>query len=791
MHKNIDIYDTSENRIGTLTNGGRAPQFYSMTRTVQSEDNDSKSWQDTLTITIPDEEVNGYNIREYGTLLGCWRPNGRYYLYEVEIVEEDYTQPLPAKKLTCLNLLQYELMGTVLDAKTYSLGTVADIIPTILQRTNWNVGDVDGSLDDNGGAKSFEIAAGDNAMTALSNLLTTFGVALDAYVQELKPGVFKKIVDCKSKLGAMTYQTLDFHTGMTGFTRTVSREPGTFATRIYPKTSDGKGIESINNGIGYVQDVDANAKYNANSYGNFVEMTLTNDTGIGNLYALKDWASEQLKKYATPPYTYTFNTSFVQSVPNLGDGYYFKNFGVEPPLIVEGYVTSVTDSYTNPETNAVTCGDFRTIEYSIPSIVKNLREQLSQQAATVEAVNAAIKDANTITLSVLQPDGTDFATADDQKRLIAQTWENNTNISAFVANNGWRWQSLTDGSTSYGYQKHVTYGELGTWRAQVDNDYISTTPEINVNPRAMTAAFVGSFTPWVNDNPKETGHIAQCIVDMGDGYYITSHGLGKSQKDGTAYVLRDSSLKIVSKMVVDYGGHGTNFGAYKDGNDYYLIIGRHDAAGTTYYLSRVKYQAGKTLAPTASDFLNLTQSSRNMTAGGNASEVSYKIGDTVTVVPWASINTSDKKLDIQKITTNVTTVNLAKSGLTNADYYQSYSVASPFVFWCSGNYNPKLTNSAPNRIAAVNHYHGGQEFRTIFDAETFSPKYSAAYEIQSINRNTAGQVLVMFIAYDGAEVDGRCVEYVYKWTPDVRVDDTTPPTAASEITTDDDESEAS
>lgn len=770
MHDNLDIFDNRERRVGTLTNHGTRPQFYSMTRTVQSEDNDTKSWQDTLTVTIPDEEVSGYNIREFGTLIGCWRPNGRYYLYQVEIIDEDYTQPLPCKKLTCLNLLQYELMGTILESKTYTNADIQTILANILQRTNWNYGEV----EYDGGQKSFSISADDNAMTALSNLLTTYGVSIDAYVKQIKPGVFKKLVDCKAKMGEMTYKVLDFHTGMTGFTRQVSREPGTFATRIYPRTSDGKGIASVNNGIDYVEDVEANDKYNANDYGKFVEMTLSNDTGIQNLYALKNWAQTQLKKYSTPPYIYTFNTSFVNEVPSLGDGYYFKNFDIDPPLIVEGYVTSITDSYTNPENNAITCGDFRTIEYSIPRIVTELREQLQANDVNVEAVRKAMADINSITVVTSTPDGKDFNNTSETKRAIFSAYEGLHNISAYLQPQGAEWRFMKDGSVDYGFVKKATYSDIGMWNGYVNNDYIVEQSELDIDVNKISV--IGSYTPWVSSG-NEPLHVGQCIIKNSDGTYFTSHGVGNSTDD-TIYCWRDSSFKVKQSMTVKYGGHGTNFGAYYDDTKkaYFLIIFHHDTSKNSsgkwskYYASIGQFKAGTYEATDESTFRRLYSSNHYLTAAGNGDSIGWKVGNTVSI---RALYQGSDPYDQTKRTLapdNASySIDLTKVGLnTSKDYYQSFSVHNDWVFWCSGH----TGQNATNKIAAVNAVHGGRCFRYTIDFDNFGFKYTTGInEIESITVTPDNQLLIQVINYMKTSGDGNeCVEYILQTPLIIRQD---------------------
>lgn len=762
MHKNIDVYDTNEKRIGTLTNQGMHPQFYDMTRHLQSEDNNTKSWQDTLTITVPNDLVWKLNIREYGTLLGCYRPNGHYYFYEVEIIDEDYNGVRPVKKITALNLLQYSLTGNILnDSKTFVDKTSSQILPFILQRSGWYLDEQSVPI---GGVKTFEIQGGDNAMSALSSLVEKYNLVLDAYVEPLKYGRFRKYLYVSNKIGHFTYQTIEFKHGLIGFNRQVSREPGIFATRVYPKTSDGKGIESIE-GVPYLEDGRANDLYNANHDGTYIEKTITNETGITNLYALRDWGKAELKKLSTPPYIYTFNTSFLpdngrfNELPDIGDGYYFKNFDIEPKMIVKGYVTAVDDSYTNPEQNKVTCGDYRTIKYSVPKAIEALRLNAARKADLLKDIQKASHDVSLIDVRHKALDGTDFNSSDEHKRIVMQAFTNGRNISAWVDKRGFVWTAGAGGNDykygnayirQHGYLTRKDDTEIGTWNAQIDNKVIMSTPEIDIPQDSWAWTYKG----WCDARHEDVARVPQYCQKVqinGQDTFITSHACAGND---TVYVHRDNQFRKIDEMRIKNGGHGAMFGVKLEGSTIWLYISRESSSGAKYRVTKIKYQGGATISDNASNFAGNLNSNKyvrtNYDPTSDYQVLSYMDG-TVKICNSGDI--------YKGIDDPLYTINLTATGWERANIFQSGFLRFPYFYWLSGD----TSKGQRAMIHCINVVHGGSCLDD--ELELSNTKAGDPYnEPESISLWDNGNVLVSFNNYEkwGGATSGRSNTYFYQ-----------------------------
>lgn len=721
----------------------------------------NKGWNSYVTLTIPKTSsyfnelttTGNHVLHQFEDHLQCYR------ITDVEIDSTGYKATI-----TAYNLALFNLKHTTPEAKTFDNASSQTVFEYLFSKTGWQIL----TNQYTGGVANYEVDGKSTANTLLQTALQTFDCEMRAYVEVVNGVVANKYIEICDKLGSETTgKRIEYGWNATGITKKVT--DGALITKLYVIGKDNLAISGTS-GVAnsFIVDDEANDKYNSAS-SLYLEGVATNDE-ITDGNALLEWGQKLLKYYNHPRANYTVTVSS-DFEANIGDTVRVIDDTIN--LTLASRVIQKVMSEATPTSNQITLGEFVTVKNVTPAAIDALESKMNQTTETIAALNKAINDASTITIAALTPDGTDFADNTSSKRLIMVAREGTTNISPYIEKAGWQWRNTQTDARKYGYLVNVDagQGELGTWRAQVNTDYLTKQSEYDVDTKNFSV--VGSYTPWTSDNTSEIGHVGQCCVQMPDGNYITSHGLGGSTDD-TAYCLRDSNFKLKSKMVVKYGGHGTNFGAYYDtvSGQYMLIIARKSSDKKRNYITKVAYQAGQTLDETSKTFNNIIIDSHYMTAGGNEDYLMYKIGDTCKIIPSENLASGQSEADASKLATY--SVNIKNAGLdTVNDNYQSVSLDYPWVYWCSGN-----QNGTPNRINAVNAIHGGRCFRYTLDFGSLKHDYDGGFEIQSMSINPAGDaILVQAVNYasdaNKSDEKGHCTEYIYEF-PLIKREDSDP-----------------
>lgn len=702
----------------------------------------NKGWNSYVTLTIPKTSQWFKELTTTGNHL-LHEFEGRTQCYRITDVTIESTAYKAT--ITAYNLALFNLKHTTPEAKDFTDATSQTVFEYIFGRTGWII-DTNEYL---GGTTDFNIDGKTTANSLLQTALQTFDAEIRAYVDVYNGIVINKRVKIVDQLGnPKTGKRVEYGWNATGITKQVT--DGALITKLYVFGKDDLTTQGANGNKrkSFVVDDEANDKYNS-SNDLYLEGVATNDN-ITDANALKSWGEKLLKYYNHPRanYTVTISSDFEA---NIGDTVRVVDLTID--LTLASRVIQKVVSESTPTSNQITLGEFVTVRNVTPQAIDALKTQIDAQGEMLKAVNKAMSDISSIRLDVLTPDGTDFAKGDVRKRLIMQVHEGNTNIGAYIQTLGWRWHNLnTDERRSdYLLEAEQDTGGLGTWRAQIDNTHISETPELDIDVDGVKE--LGSFYPRV-----EVSHVAQCVVDA-DAFYYTSHALNNSDLD-TLYCQRDRNFKIVSKMTIKHGGHGTNFGVIvgTGGADDKLVIQRYaDKDKTNSYISVVKWQDNATVS---SGFENVYHDAKYLTGAYGNDYVQVKKGDTCYIFDSASRNVNLKNA--------LYSVNLKDVGLEKNDYYQSHASYYPYTIWCSGH----TDNNAPNRVSIVNFIHGGRTTRRALDFAHLTHEYDGPFEIESANFDFQGQnLLVSVINYDTAQKAAR--QYVYAYPLVKRQDDDT------------------
>ncbi|WP_436680737.1 phage baseplate protein, partial [Lactiplantibacillus plantarum] len=271
----------------------------------------------------------------------------------------------------------------------------------------------------------------------------------------------------------------------------------------------------------------------------------------------------------------------------------FKDELIKPVLDASGRVIQRTISFANPYGNTVGFGEYTTVRVATPAWLAGLTNALD------DAVSQAKADASTVVPVISHPDGLDFAQGETSKRLILSAYEDNENISAYIDSKGFAWRHINIGGSidqnweQTGYTINVNPSLMGNIRAYIDGDYITDDPELSIDNNNYVK--IGEFDPYDSD----VHRIAQHIEQLDDGTWYES---AATSGDDCNYMHRDKDFKLIDKMVLKGGGHGTSFGVlYQEGQPW-IICNQRNSAGN-WDIVRFKYQGGKTLGINDTDHL--------------------------------------------------------------------------------------------------------------------------------------------------------------------------------------------
>lgn len=728
--RTITVYDSSFTETASYTLENHGIPYFGHTYSCQIEDTDNgRLWEDTNVFSVlnKDVPVTDRNSSMYFDWSG---PDGRIYRYAITNIADMSGQSgsgvLPYTTFTGTNKLAYDLSGINIEDKSWVSPTLKQVAEYVFGGSGWNIGECDSMGINTDNPTNFEISGASSAQDALSSMVTAFGCELRAYIEVDKYGNVTQTVDVVKHLqplvnssfatttdqatnlytdtssltvqnGSDTTQgrTIEYRAGLAGFERQEDRTA--FYTRLYPLNMNGSTIQSLNGNSPYLVD-QAAQDYWLGADQPYRTLKLQNEH-IANKSGLIAWAKQQIKIYNHPAFTYTITTAFMDpdDMPLLGTTNLIANFDVQPTMTVLAEVVQVEIHDDAPTNNVVIYGEYRTLNPTTPMFIDRLRTNLAN------AVAKAQQDASSVKPASLTPDGNNFTTMTEKKRLIMQAWEGGTNLSAFVDNKGFIWRRHNaDGTVdpSYkatGYLINVPYSAVGTLSGTIETGYIQNDPEISLDVSKLKR--IGNFSPQSDDGNKGR----QYMVPLSNGQWLGSQVVQKNTSRNTVYTLHNADFTIASRMIVVHGGHGASFNVEEADGKFYIwgSLGT-DAETENYSIARFPYVGGATLQSTDSRIKRYITANKYLRVS-----VDFKHGYVLTSDRAGNeevLKLSDVKAGNYKI---VYSFNIGNYGFhLSSQTYQSQTLSFPYVIFHSGNINMK----DDRMVYGVNCIHKGEEF---------------------------------------------------------------------------------
>lgn len=480
----ILILDQEKNVVRSVS--VESPQgmvFYNDTHTEKVVDFDSTFEFD---VPIDDSDDSKYfQAGNYVLLQDLDDDSILFKMTEPQDVRDDSSNT-PYKHIFAENVFIYDLNNVIVRDRTFTDTTIEPVLNYILAGSGWAVDDVEnvGLID------SVEFSGYTTAQEALHQVCEAFDCEVKFYVKTYQG----RIVDYRCKVAAEFGESegvrIENGTGIKGITRKqVITDVKTALIPLGATQDDGNPLTilSVNNGLDYVFDDDANDLYNPD--GNGYLMTVATNEKITNANALKDWGKAELKKINSPKYQYEVDVLMLEQVYGFeahrirkGSHVRVVDHEMNPPVTVDARVIELNISYSDMAKSTCVIGDFIEVNSATPAIINQLRQ--NQQVATDAKKTAVIAGGDAAEASqkadAASQDATDAKQkADNAKQSADQAQEtaNQANNAANQANTAAQ-NALTSANGKnknyYGIMVPVDPQEGDRWFKSVNGEEVQT-----------------------------------------------------------------------------------------------------------------------------------------------------------------------------------------------------------------------------------------------------------------------------------------------------------------------------
>lgn len=717
----------------------------------RSQNRKSKEYNHYGTIVVPQGQPDSPKVSEGNYIAKHDEVLGRWYIFRIWHTSETLlASGQAATSAEIIDLGLWELAHNIVPAKTFSNVSAKVAFEWLTQKLTWALDT--SKLDTTLTLSELQFDGTSRASSMLQTLLQDYDLECDFYCKATSNGtITDKIFEVGNKLNSEIYSgTVFVGENVTGCTREIT---GNVVTKLYVFGPNGETMANANGGKTYIVDEAANRQYNPNWRSTYLEGAYTTST-TADAQGLKAIAKTILADTNHPQYAYTVTVPHDMH-PILGSTIRTINTDFVPEMATKERVMATTESIADPSQNSVSFGEFQTVTRITPSWLSNFTSEIAS------AVQKAMQDSSSIESVVLTPDGLDFDSTGSSKRAIIQAYEGGTNISAYLDSNGFIFRQLQSdgqyGATSTGYLQSVTGLKLGEYRATIDNDYFSTTPEVAADQ--TNAKSLGRLSPTA----RGMDATEQYVVKLSDGSYLSSTASPVKSLDGhgndTLYQHWSSDGKLIDDMMVASGGHGSSFGIKEESGTIWIygITKNFSSSDERFRISKFKYQGGKDITET------VTSNTDSFIIGcGFGSDdpvrVSYDVKNNLLGVVrgdgnFEVLNPAQALAGDHDV---LYQIDLTQYGFNlNTQTFQSACLDFPYVYWHSGDYDMHDYRM----LYCANVVHQGKEFELNYDFSQSLPLKYDIVEPETIWMQPNGKLLASFNCHNPQ--DGEKTEHTH------------------------------
>ena len=391
----------------TLNNGQGSTAFFADTITQQiATDNSSdptnstamafneydkqgnaKQWGHSITVSVEATDLgSGISTNDY--LMYFDDVNNHYYLMKVITAETDRNSGFVT--ISGINTAIYELGKQIVNAETtFKQANLQTVVNGIYKNAPFSVV----IQDDLATVIDYTVSANTSLQAVLQDLQTKYNVDVDSWIELDESGNISDRIIYFGHIGSDNGELIRYG-GAKGFENINAQElSDTIYTKLWVTglTDDqnpAKGhIGSVNNGMEYILDDEANAKQYAIGASQqqpvYLEGSITN-TLLSEPQALLTWAKAQMGIFNHPRFNYTV-TPLHDQIVGIGDAITVQDFHIKPEILVTSKVIQKSTSFSSPETNTFVLGEFSSIFSDRASKNNMVIEVIKKDVTVVQA----------------------------------------------------------------------------------------------------------------------------------------------------------------------------------------------------------------------------------------------------------------------------------------------------------------------------------------------------------------------------------------------------------------------
>ncbi|CUW06530.1 hypothetical protein [Leuconostoc gasicomitatum] len=461
----------------TLNNGQGSTAFFSDTITQQlATDNSSdptnstamafneydkqgnaKQWGHSLTISVEATDL-GASITTNDYLMYFDDVNNHYYLMKVITAETDRNSGFVT--ISGINTAIYELGKQIVNAETtFKQANLQTVVNGLYKNAPFSVI----IQDDLTTVIDYTVSANTSLQAVLQDLQTKYNVDVDSWIELDESGNISDRIIYFGHIGGDNGELIRYG-GAKGFENINAQElSDTIYTKLYVTgLTDDKNptkghIGSVNNGMEYILDDDANAKQYAIGAGQqqpvYLEGSISN-TLLSEPQALLTWAKAQMGIFNHPRFNYTV-TPLHDQVVSIGDTIAVQDFHIKPEILVTSKVIQKSTSFSSPETNTFVLGEFSSIFTENANkgagVIQLIKKDVTVVQEAADNARVSAEAAHEQALQAQQAAINAQTTADG--KLVAFTVDSIDDLPATANEGDIAWVTLSDGTYGYTYLK--------------------------------------------------------------------------------------------------------------------------------------------------------------------------------------------------------------------------------------------------------------------------------------------------------------------------------------------------
>ncbi|EAE1967201.1 hypothetical protein GX75_15820 [Listeria monocytogenes] len=321
-----------------------------------------------------------------------------FKIIEVQDIRDDNSSK-PQKRIFCENVFIFDLNNVIVTDRAFSNSNIGPALTYVLGGSGW----IPQDTENVGAVANLEFSGYITAQEALHQICTAFDCEVKFYVKTFQGRIVGYYCKVAKQFGDNEGVRIESGTGIKGITRKVLfTNIKTALIALGATQADGTqlNISSVNGGLNYIYNDEANEQYNPSGTGYL--MTKIVNENITNAAALKQWGTLELRKLSSPSYQYEANILMLEQVygfeaHRIRKGSFVRIVDLEmsPTITVQARVIELNICYSDMSKSTCVVGDFIDINSATPAIINQLRENAKVSTNANKVASIASNKAET------------------------------------------------------------------------------------------------------------------------------------------------------------------------------------------------------------------------------------------------------------------------------------------------------------------------------------------------------------------------------------------------------------